>query len=622
MKRFILCFFGFLIFFNTKILAMPNVRAPELQGDSWLNVSRPLSLAELKGSIVLLDFWTFCCINCMHVIPELHKLEHEFGNKLVVIGVHSAKFTNEKDTSQIRNAVLRYEVTHPVVNDASFKIWNSFGVRAWPTLVLIDQDGYVDRGFSGEGNYETIRTRINQLIKEKGIKEATIPVSLERNKEPPHILSFPGKIIADSKSKKLFISDSGNNRIIVTDTAGTILQKIGNGEQGNKDGDFSEAQFNHPQGLTLVGNNLYVADTENHLIRKVSLQNQRVTTVGGTGKQTFDHIGGNSGTAQPLNSPWDIIPWGESLLIAMAGNHQIWQYDPVSQKISAFLGSARETLIDGVGIQSAFAQPSGLAVHANTLFVADSETSSIRSIDLVSKKVSTLVGEGLFDFGDRDGDFESAILQHPLAVAVDEGKGLYVADSYNHKIKYFDLLKNTSATLVSGLHEPAGLTVMDGKLYIADTNAHQIVVFDLKVRTKTVLNLKEKIDPALRFRPNVSKETKPVTMVNTEVPSALTFQVSLPPNYHFTEGAPSDLEVVANNKVIAEQQLSDLKTSLKPFSIPKDAQWITVSSTIYFCKNKDTKICEIKSFEITVPIKHSQTGTSAIAIEVTAQAAS
>jgi thiol-disulfide isomerase/thioredoxin len=114
------------------------VRAPEFPaGMQWLNTATPLRLADLRGKIVLLDFWTYCCINCMHIIPELTALERKYPNELVVIGVHSAKFHNEGDSENIRQAILRYEIQHPVVNDRDFRIWRSYAVRAWPTLMVI-----------------------------------------------------------------------------------------------------------------------------------------------------------------------------------------------------------------------------------------------------------------------------------------------------------------------------------------------------------------------------------------------------------------------------------------------------------------------------------------------------
>ncbi|HEX2869201.1 MAG TPA: thioredoxin-like domain-containing protein [Ignavibacteriales bacterium] len=131
-----------------------NGDAPEFpDGLDWLNVDHPIKLSDLRGKVVLLDFWTFCCINCMHIIPDLKKLEAKYPGELAVIGVHSAKFLSEQETGNIRQAILRYDIEHPVVNDKDFKIWTSYGANAWPTVVLIDPRGDVVGHHSGEGVY-------------------------------------------------------------------------------------------------------------------------------------------------------------------------------------------------------------------------------------------------------------------------------------------------------------------------------------------------------------------------------------------------------------------------------------------------------------------------------------
>src|SRR5207244_3715407 len=140
--------------------------APELDGGvAWLNTAGPIRLRDLRGKIVVLDFWTLCCINCMHTLPDLTKLEKKYPNQLVVIGVHTAKFENERDTESIRKAVLRYEITHPVVNDAAMRIWRTYEVQSWPTLYLIDPEGYIVGRGSGEGLYEALDAAIAKQIK-------------------------------------------------------------------------------------------------------------------------------------------------------------------------------------------------------------------------------------------------------------------------------------------------------------------------------------------------------------------------------------------------------------------------------------------------------------------------
>src|SRR5215212_3675646 len=232
----------------------PKVRAPEITGGrGWLNTDKPLSIATLKGKIVLLDFWTYGCINCIHIIPDLKKLEAKYANQLVVIGVHSAKFENEKETENIRRIVLRYEIEHPVYNDSEFAVWQRYGVRAWPTQVLIDPAGYIVGGVSGEGNYEVIDQTIAKLtedFRKRGeLNEQPLKVVLERAKIGDLPLAFPGKVLADAATDRLFIADSNHNRIVITKLDGSLIDVVGTGEAGEADGAFDKASFYRPQGL-------------------------------------------------------------------------------------------------------------------------------------------------------------------------------------------------------------------------------------------------------------------------------------------------------------------------------------------------------------------------------------
>ena len=267
-----------------------QVNAPEFpDGLQWLNTQAPIKLRDLRGKFVLLDFWTYCCINCMHILPDLKKLEEKYSQELVVIGVHSAKFQNEKDTGQIREAILRYKIRHPVVNDADFQVWNNYGARAWPTLVLINPKGKIIGSMAGEGIFQPFDRLLSDAVPYfagKGeLVRSPLTTTLEEAARPETLLAYPGKISADSAGRRLFISDSNHNRILVTDATGKILDVIGGGTEGQADGKFEEAQFHHPQGTFLANGILYVADTENHLIRTADLKTREVKTVLGTGAQ-------------------------------------------------------------------------------------------------------------------------------------------------------------------------------------------------------------------------------------------------------------------------------------------------------------------------------------------------
>jgi DNA-binding beta-propeller fold protein YncE len=481
------------------------VPAPELDGGSaWLNTASALKLADLRGRIVLLDFWTLCCINCIHTLPDLAKLEAKYPGILVVIGIHTPKFPNEKMTESIRKAILRYQVSHPVVNDAEAIIWRRYRVRSWPTLVLIDPEGHYYGQISGEGVYDVLDEHIGKLAKEyrakKMLNERPLRFQLARFSETgASPLFFPGKVLADQASNRLFIADSTHHRIVITTLDGNKLAVAGSGVEGKADGAFASAQFSDPQGMALDGDTLYVADRKNHMIRALDLKNQMVKVVAGTGEQErADRKHGGPGLKMSLNSPWDLLLNRGTLYIAMAGHHQIWRLDLATAHVAPFAGNGSEDLGDGRLADASFAQPSGLATDGQNLYVADSEISAIRSVPLSGRgEVKTIVGEGLFEFGDVDGMGSKVRLQHALGVAWRDGK-LYVADTYNSKIKVIDPATRTCTTFLgqpggwlagATFNEPGGLSFAGDKLYVADTNGHRIRVVDLATRAVSTLRL-------------------------------------------------------------------------------------------------------------------------------------
>ncbi len=471
--------------------------APEFPaGLDWLNTDGPLRLDELRGKVVLLDFWASCCINCQHVIPDLKRLERKYPDELVVIGVHSAKFLAERATDTIRTAILQYEIEYPVVNDSAMRLWELYGVRAWPTLALIDPAGRVVSQKSGEGAFEVFDGAIAELIAEfdeRGeLDRRPLEFSRERERLPASVLSFPGKVLADAASGRLFIADSNHNRILIVSLAeGVLVETIGSGDAGLADGDFSRAAFDHPQGLALHGQSLYVADTGNHAIRLLDLARRRVETIAGTGGQATICNRSGPGPATSLNSPWALVVHGGVLYIAMAGSHQIWRMDLATKYVQPHAGSGGEGRVDGPLLSAALAQPSGLTADGEKLYFADSEVSAVRSADIhPDGRVETIVGGDLFEFGDRDGTGLDVRLQHPLGIACNNGD-LYVADTYNNKIKRVRRQDGSAETVLgtghAGLaggdrpefHGPAGLSIARGMLYIADTNNHAIRVADL-----------------------------------------------------------------------------------------------------------------------------------------------
>jgi DNA-binding beta-propeller fold protein YncE len=480
-------------------------RAPELDGGvAWLNTAGPIRLRDLRGKVVVLDFWTLCCINCIHTLPDLARLEKKYANQMVVIGVHSAKFDNEKNTASIRKAILRYEISHPVVNDADMKIWRAYGAESWPTLVVIDPEGNLYAQGSGEGLFEALDRTVDKLINihraKKTLNEKPLRFELARFQERGDSpLFFPGKVLADARGKRLFIADSTHHRIVITDLDGKKIAVAGTGEPGLADGAFDKARFNDPQGMAVRGDTLYVADRKNHVIRALDLKAGAVKTIAGTGKQGESRFEGGPALKTGLNSPWDLWLVGSRLYIALAGHHQIWTLDLAKDVVEPWAGDGRENIRDGTLAEARFAQPSGLTSDGKMLYVADSEVSAIRAVPLSGEgEVKTIVGQGLFEFGDVDGVGDKVRLQHALGVAYHDGK-LYVADTYNSKIKVIDPAKRSCTTFLGGepdgwlagplFSEPGGLSVAGDKLYVADTNGHRIRVVDLKKKAVSTLKL-------------------------------------------------------------------------------------------------------------------------------------
>ncbi len=512
-----------------------RVDAPELpDGLAWTNTDGQVKLKDLKGKFVLLDFWTYCCINCIQTLPELKKLEKAYPNELVVIGVHSGKFDGEKDSQNIADAVLREGIEHPVVNDADQLIWDSFSVNSWPTLILIDPEGKIVGKKSGETKFELIDRVLKKAIpyyeQEKLLDRKPIKWSLLDEKREATPLKFPGKILADATGKRLFITDTKHNRIVITALDGKLIDTIGTGKEGREDGAYSAVTFKKPQGVALLGSTLYIADTENHLIRKADLEAKTVITIAGTGAQSafpFPGITEEStefpkkfeGPAKTtsLASPWALQIDNGYLYIAMAGPHQIWRMSLKGETIEHYAGNGSEDIIDGSLSPSepyergyaSFAQPSGLATDGKLLFVVDSEGASIRSVPLNGKgRVKTVVGTNelpggrLFAFGDVDGPAKKAKFQHPTCVAYDNGV-IYVADTYNNKIRTIDPKTGVTKTLAGGgqkehetLDEPMGISVAGGFAYVADTNKHRIRVIDLSTKKVSTLEIAGLTPPA------------------------------------------------------------------------------------------------------------------------------
>lgn len=555
-------FFIFMTLWAGAALAQPpeppkerplDVATALTRSQDWLNTSRPLVADDIRGRVMLLDFWTHGCANCQHVIPDLKKLEQKFGADLTVIGVHSGKFAQEGQRESIRQAIIRHDISHPVVNDADFRIWKLFAVRAWPTLIVLDPLGNVAARVSGEGHYAELEAAIDKLINgTSGIpRHDPLPLALEAGKMEPGYLRFPSKIIAGSwrdGQKAWFVADSGHHRVVAMTPSGQVLGVIGSGVEGKANGRFEEAQLSQPMGMAQMGDLLYIADAGNHTIRVADLVGGWLTTVAGTGKQAREApLGPPAALETDLSSPWDVAfyPDVEHLVIAMHGLHQLWELNVVTGTIRVLAGSGAEALTDGPAKQAAFAQPSALAVADGVLYVADAETSALRAFSggPYKQQVTTLIGKGLFDFGLKDGDKNTARMQHPLGMAV-AGDALYISDSYNHAIRRYDIKSRLLSTVKlpdGALSEPGSVIEADGALVVADTNHHRLVTLPQAGGAATAVVIKEATqapDVAISEElPNVKKLAPIVAGPGAFV------ELGFAPGWHVNIDAPSYLAV-------------------------------------------------------------------------------
>lgn len=464
-----------------RMASRARVRAPELIGKGgWLNTGdQQYTLADLRGRIVILDFWTFCCVNCLHVLDELRELEEKHRDTVVIIGVHSPKFVHEAEHQAVVDAVERYEVHHPVLDDPELATWKQYAVRAWPTLVVIDPEGYVVAQHAGEGHAHAIEKLVDELESEHAAKGTL------RRGDGPYVapepvathLRFPGKALLLPDGGFL-VSDTTRHRLVELDADGeTVRRHFGTGERGLSDGGPDEARFSEPQGLAVLPDGrVAVADTVNHALRALDLTTGVTSTLAGTGRQWWQGTP-TSGPAREvdLSSPWDVAWFGDRLWIAMAGVHQLWTYDPESATVRVAAGTTNEGLVDGPAAEAWFAQPSGLAVSADgeRLWVADSETSSLRWVDR-DEHVRTAVGTGLFDFGHRDGAADQALLQHPLGVTALPDGSVAISDTYNHALRRYDPASGEVTTLATDVREPSDAVLVDGDLVVVESARHRL----------------------------------------------------------------------------------------------------------------------------------------------------
>ena len=628
-----------------------TVAAPEFPaGYDWFNVSRPLSMAgDLRGKIVLLDFWTQGCINCIHIIPDLHRLEQEYPEELVVVAVHWAKFDSERTSEAVEESVRRYGRLHPVVNDEQEILRSAYGVRAWPTVVVIDPNGNVVGPYAGEGVYAVLEPAIAVMAEEFGLNGLIDPTPLGDllavAPALPTVLSFPGKVLADEPGNRLFISDTGRHRILVATLDGELIDVIGTGAEGVRDGAFDEAEFRRPQGMALSadGSTLYVADRENHLVRAVNVDAGEVSTIAGTGEPVTQFRPGPAADVA-IASPWDLHIDGDLLFIAGAGRHQLWVLNLSSGNIEVFAGTGAEGLDDGHRLATTLSQPSGLASDGSLLYFTDPEASAVRQVSLgLDGQLTTLVGKHLFVWGDTTGTFSDTLLQHAIGIeyvpsgnpdgAAGSGR-LFIADTYNHRIKALDLDTMISAVVagdgIAGLQdglgeaarlaEPSGLSATSTTLYVADTNNHRIRILDLSTGELGTLALSNLEIAAVRATGIIDDEVVLLPQRVAPGPIEIVLDLELPDDYKFNAEGQFTFDWSTGDAVITAIESAHYEARGPQMPVRLGAQAhagtssgvLTATATVFYCPAVDEVFCLVRDVNFTAPFEIDPAGANHI----------
>lgn len=489
-------------------MTLKAIEFPE--NSPWINTARPLTLHDLKGNVVMLCFWNFFTASCVRAMTDIHGIEEAFSSKqFIMIFIHSSRFGDAISTEHVALAALRHGIRFPVMIDNTLDAWNSYGVNDWPSYVIIDAEGTIMGSLSGEGKADRIIHAVERALEDGAQKGILLnkPLSFQSQPGPPSLLSFPGKIEIDREKGHLFVSDTGHQRVLhlslEKESSARIIAEYG-GQAGFSDGRTIRASFRSPMGLCHSGETLFVADSENHAIRAIDLKAKEVTTVAGSGLAGFTPSYSGNPNKISLNMPMDIISSGGYLFIAMAGLNQIWQFDLDNNYISNFIGSGLEGIFDGPFSASSLAKPSGIAIIGQTMYIADSNSSSIRSADLTSRILSTLIGKGLYHFGYIDGHFSDVLMMHPTGIDVIKSR-LFIADTYNNAIRFSEIpgtvirsligpkpdssLAITEQSTIPTLCEPNDVVYHNGKLFIADSGNHQIRVYDITRQTLSDLEI-------------------------------------------------------------------------------------------------------------------------------------
>lgn len=605
------------------------INAPALIGDTWFGTgNRNLAIEDLRGRFVLLDFWTLCCVNCHHVLAELRPIEAKYHDVLTVIGVHSPKFEHEKRPESVAAGIERHDIHHAVLNDPNMSTWASYGVRAWPTLVLIDPLGKIVANYSGEGHAHALDALLEELVAEYEangslVRGKDVYVAPESDgklfKQPGKVELIPAELRDFFNGADLLVSNSGGHCLIAvsSENPNEGLMTIGAGERGAVDGDLASAKFAEPYGAVFLpselaselGFHLAIADTANHLIRAVNLETGTVSTIAGTGVQWMQ----NDATSGPaletrISTPWDIALSEDRLLIAMAGEHRIWNLDLVAGALSIFAGTSNEGLVDGTLTEAWFAQPSGLqisSVKPAAIWLVDAETSALRLIS--DGKITSQIGTGLFDFGHVDGTADQALLQHPLGLDELPDGSVLIADTYNHAIRRFDPSKNQVSTVVRNLAEPSDVKVLD------TANGPRMVVVEAAANRLSV----HPIDASVMVAGDAMRTTRPALEVSSGAVE-LNVVFTPPPGQKFDEryGPSTALVVSSTPKELLLEGAGTYRELIQGLKINPDVTEgvLHVAARGASCDDDGTEFatCHIHQQDWGIPVRISSSGTRVV----------
>ncbi len=463
---------------------MDMIIAPEFPETlQWLNLATPLRMTQLRGRVTALVFVNASSAWCQQRLNDLGTLRRRHPDHLHVVAIHVPRFDHERDARRVLKRLHRQPQDFPIAHDPDWVLWQHYGIEAWPTVVLIDDQGRVRDRIVGDAPVRDLDAQVAKLRDEivpQSLNQQ--PIELRRNREPDLPLQFPIGLAVGPQY--IYVVDSGHHRVLECERNGRVRRQFGSGGSGFIDGPMELSAFHHPTGLSLQRDTLYVADTGNHAVRRIKLATGDVDTLCGAGRPGQPQQGVvTDPRAVALDQPRAVAATASNVLcIATAGDNRIWTYDLNDRSLTLLAGSGASDVIDGEGDAAAFVSPTALAIVQQFLYVCDESASAIRSVHLRTRQVTTLIGQNAWSFGHVDGPRADAMLQQPQALALDgETAVLWIADSGNDQLRNLRLGGGevSSVTLPQRLHAPAGLVVADGVVWIADTDAHAVLRFDI-----------------------------------------------------------------------------------------------------------------------------------------------